>query len=373
MHPESKTQMKKAPVILTITGSDSMGGSGVQADIKTISLLGGYPVSAITSITMQNTLGIQEFYDLPAAIVAGQIEAIIDDLEPQVFKIGMVRNPEVLETIVSSLKHYKPVHTVYAPVVVSSRGDILMSDDMVAKVRKHLLPECSLVTVKRDAASFMLGHPVETVEDGVKAAEELIGKGCGAVLIQGFATPTATLTDVLLRKGEHEPAYFASPSATDFNVHGAGSNLSSAIAAYLGQGLDIRDAIVCAKTFINQQVAYACDLKGRSSELYNQLINEISAHHKTNNDVRFYADSLNVSSRYLAQVTKRIAGKAPKTLIDEYLIKAIEIQLSTTGKTVQEVAYEFGFRSQAHFAKFFKKMKGVTPSEYRKQNVNIKS
>ena len=127
------------------------------------------------------------------------------------------------------------------------------------------------------------------------------------------------------------------------------------------------------KTFINQQVAYACDLQGRSSELYNALINKISAHHKTNSDVRFYADSLNVSSRYLAQVTKRIAGKAPKTLIDEYLIKEIEIQLSTTSKTIQEVAYEFGFGSQAHFAKFFKKMKGLTPSEYRKQNVNIKS
>lgn len=365
--------MKEARVILTITGSDSTGGAGVQADIKTISMLGGHPVSAITSVTMQNTLGIQEFYDLPAPIVAGQIGAIIDDLEPQVFKIGMVRSPEVLETIVASLQRYRPAHTVYAPVVVSSRGDVLMSDLMVAKVLKLLLPACSLVTLKRSAASFMLGHPVVTVEEGVNAAMELIEKGCGAVLIQGFDTPTATLTDVLLRKGDRAHAYFASPSAADFNAHGAGSNLSSAIAAYLGQGLDVRDAIVCAKTFINQQVAYACDLQGRSSELYNALINKISAHHKTNSDVRFYADCLNVSSRYLAQVTKRIAGKAPKTLIDEYLIKEIEIQLSTTSKTIQEVAYEFGFGSQAHFAKFFKKMKGLTPSEYRKQNVNIKS
>ena len=124
--------MKTNIPILTITGSDSTGGSGVQADIKTISALGGYALSAITAITVQNTLGIQEFFNLPANIVAGQIEAIINDIQPEVVKIGMIRSVGTLNAVVGALSKYKPRQTIYDPIVYSSRGDVLMADDVIA-------------------------------------------------------------------------------------------------------------------------------------------------------------------------------------------------------------------------------------------------
>ena len=117
--------------ILTITGSDSTGGSGVQADIRTIAALGGYAVSAVTSITVQNTVGIQAFYDLPADIVKGQIEAIINDMQPDTVKIGMIRTTDTLAVIVEALSKYRPHHIIYDPIVTASNGDRLMTDDVI--------------------------------------------------------------------------------------------------------------------------------------------------------------------------------------------------------------------------------------------------
>lgn len=126
--------------ILTITGSDSTGGSGVQADIRTIAALGGYAVSAVTSITVQNTVGIQAFYDLPADIVKGQIEAIINDMQPDTVKIGMIRTTETLAIIVEALSKYRPHHIIYDPIVTASNGDRLMTDDVIMQIRHRLLP-----------------------------------------------------------------------------------------------------------------------------------------------------------------------------------------------------------------------------------------
>ena len=138
--------------ILTITGSDSTGGSGVQADIRTIAALGGYAVSAVTSITVQNTVGIQAFYDLPADIVKGQIEAIINDMQPDTVKIGMIRTTETLAVIVEALSKYRPHHIIYDPIVTASNGDRLMTDDVIMQIRHRLLPLCSMVILRESDA-----------------------------------------------------------------------------------------------------------------------------------------------------------------------------------------------------------------------------
>ncbi len=328
--------------ILTITGSDSTSGSGVQADIKTISSLGGYAVSAITSITVQNTLGIQAFFDIPSEIVSGQIEAIINDMQPRVVKIGMIRSVDVLRSITDSLNKYKPEQIIYDPIVFSSLNDILMTGDVISLIKRWLLPLCSLVVIRKRDAEYFLGCEILNDDDKLMAVKSLLALGCKAVIMQ---------EDILSQYS-----------------HGLGNSLSSAIATYLSKGVTMDEAINQAKSYINQQVVLSSDLTGRSSGLYNAFINEVIAHFRTNSDVCFYADCLNVSSRYLAQVTKRITGKSPKAIIDEYLIREIELQLTTTGKTVQELAYDFGFSSQAHFAKFFKKIEGQTPSQFRKNN-----
>ena len=321
--------MRELQPILTITGSDSTGGSGVQADIKTISELGGYAVSAITSITVQNTLGIQEFFDVPAEIVSGQIEAIMNDIQPSVVKVGMIRKVETLDVIIDALTKYRPDYIVYAPAIWSSNGDALMTEDVVSQIKYRLLPLCSAVVARKKENDIMLQD------------------------------------SKLLRRAEDGGlCVFMLDNA---NSHGLINRFSSALSVYLTQGKKMEEALVMAQDFINVEWARERNLQGRSSDLYSQFISQVVNYCRTYSDVHFYADQLNVSSRYLAQVTRRISGKTPKNIIDEYIVKEIERELTTTTHTVQEIANSFGFSSQAHLTKFFKKMNGETPSGFRQK------
>lgn len=290
--------------ILTVTGSDSTSVSGVQADIKTISALGGVAVSAITSITVQNTLGIQEFFDVPPAVVSGQIEAVVNDVQPQVVKIGMIRSVEVLNVIIDMLVKYHPRHTIYVPIIYSTAGERLMSDDVVVQVRQRLIPLCTLVIDDRHAA------------------------------------------------------------------HGESNAYASAVAVWLNQGSTVSEAQAKAEHYVRSLRPQSIWMQGRSGELYNEFLQAIDHYATTNSDVAFYANCLNVSPRYLAQVCRKMGKKSPKQIIDELLVARIADALLQTSKNVQELAYDFGFSSQAHFAKFFKKQKGQTPSEYRRKNTD---
>ena len=321
--------MKVFYPILTITGSDSTGGSGVQADIKTISELGGYAVSAITSITVQNTLGIQEFFDVPAEIVSGQIEAIMNDIQPTIVKVGMIRRVETLGVVIDALTKYRPDYIIYTPAIWSSNGDALMTEDVVSQIKYRLLPLCSVVVARKKENDIILQD-----------------------------------TKLLRMAEDNGMKVFLLDNA---NSHGLTNRFSSALAVYLNQGKKMEAALAMAQDFINVELTRESNLQGRSSELYNQFISQVNNFCRTYSDVHFYADQLNVSSRYLAQVTRRISGKTPKAIIDEYIVKEIERELSTTTHTVQEIANTFGFSSQAHLTKFFKKMRGLTPSEYRKK------
>ena len=321
--------MKVFYPILTITGSDSTGGSGVQADIKTISELGGYAVSAITSITVQNTLGIQEFFDVPAEIVSGQIEAIMNDIQPTIVKVGMIRRVETLGVVIDALTKYRPDYIIYTPAIWSSNGDALMTEDVVSQIKYRLLPLCSVVVARKKENDIILQD-----------------------------------TKLLRMAEDNGMKVFLLDNA---NSHGLTNRFSSALAVYLNQGSKMDEALAKAQDFINVELTRESNLQGRSSELYNQFISQVNNFCRTYSDVHFYADQLNVSSRYLAQVTRRISGKTPKAIIDEYIVKEIERELSTTTHTVQEIANTFGFSSQAHLTKFFKKMKGVTPSAFRQK------
>ncbi|MCQ2607854.1 MAG: bifunctional hydroxymethylpyrimidine kinase/phosphomethylpyrimidine kinase [Bacteroidales bacterium] len=312
----------KSP-ILTITGSDSTGGSGIQADIKTISELGGYAVSAITSITVQTTLGIQEFFDVPANIIAGQIEAIFNDVQPKIIKIGMIRNHTIIPIICDAIRKNQPQYTIYAPVVHSATGEALMNKQVLDCIQKELIPLCNLIIVKKEDAN---------------------------ILHSGDFTDKLHIID-------------------DSPLHGYANKFSSAIAVFLGKGATPEKAIESAQAYLNTQIVHSPNLAGRCNELYNEFINAIAKYGKNYSDVQFYAEQLNVSSRYLSQVTKRISGMAPKTIIDNYIIKEIETELKTTGKSIQEIANDFGFSSQAHFTKFFKKMKNISPREFRKTSI----
>ena len=318
---------KLLKTILTITGSDSTGGSGVQADIRTIAALGGYAVSAVTSVTVQNTLGIQAFYDLPAEIVRGQIEAIINDMQPDTVKVGMIRTTETLAVVVDVLLKYRPHHIIYDPIVTASNGDRLLSDDVITQIRCRLLPLCSLVILREGETEKIFNSP------SLKGKKE-----------------TDVCTYVL----------------DDPLQHGLANSFSSSLAVYLSQDEPMEQAIKHAREYVRTLITRKSDISGRSSQLYYEFLEAVQLHYRTNRDVAFYADCLNVSPRYLSQVAHRISGKSPKTIIDHTLAEALACQLRTTQKTIQEIAYEHGFASQAQFSKFFKKLMGHSPSEWRR-------
>ena len=290
--------------ILTITGSDGTGGSGVQADIRLISEMGGRAVSAVTSITVQNTLGIDEFYDLPADVVRLQLESIINDLQPQVVKVGLLRRIDVVETVAEVLRRYKPRHVVYAPVLKSSKGDLLVSPKTYAAIERELLPLCTVVLTPND------------LPDGA-------------------------------------------PS------HGRANRFASAVAIGLSRGQSVEEAIDGARTLLRDAPADYADGSSRSSELYNQFINAVERFFHRYADVTFYAEQLNVSPRYLGQVTRRIAGRSPKSIIDERLTAEIVKYLTTTGTPLKAIAQRLGFSSQAQLSRYFKKQKGVSPRQYK--------
>lgn len=305
--------------ILTITGSDSTGESGVQADIRAITSLGCTAVSAITSVTIQNTLGIQEFYDLPASVVGGQIEAIVNDVQPQAVKVGMVRREQTLDVVVGTLQKYRPQFVIYDPVLFSTRGDQLMGEEVLRQVRLRLFPLCTAIVVNlRDAHKIL---------------------------------------------GDEAPAnvYFIDGQSW----HGLANGFSSSLAAYLCQGLDMAVAVEKARQFSQHQLSAATNLQGRGSQLYNDFVHAVQQQHRHNSDVAYYADRLNVSSAYLGQVSRRIAGRSPKAIIDDCIVADIESQLLTTSQSIQQIALELGFSSQAHLSRFFRKLVGQTPSEYR--------
>ncbi|MBR4276065.1 MAG: bifunctional hydroxymethylpyrimidine kinase/phosphomethylpyrimidine kinase [Prevotella sp.] len=295
--------------ILTITGSDGTGGSGVQADIRLIGELGGIAASAVTSITVQNTLGIQEFYDLPAAVVRQQVEAIINDLQPQVVKIGLLRRIDVVETLAEVLSHYKPRHIIYAPVLRSTHGDKLVSPDVYDAIQRLLIPLCTVVLEPSDL-----------------------------------------------------------PEAS--RRHGHANQLSSAVAFYLSQDEEIADAMLHARTFLKQLPAAYAEGNSRSEELYNRFLDEVDRYYSHYADVSFYAEQLNVSPRYLAQVTRNIAGRSPKYIIDERIVSEIATMLTATNYPLKDIAQRLGFSSQAHLSRFFKKHKGISPTEYKYNNTN---
>lgn len=267
--------------ILSITGSDGVGGAGIQADIKTISALGAYAATAITSVTVQNTFGIQEVFDLPADNIKKQIEAVMDDLHPEVVKVGMVRNRETAIAIVRLLDLYKPKHVVLDPGIVSAHGKLLVEKNLLKDIRKALFPQSSILCLKCKAIEHLLGTTIKSVEEGVVAAKTLLKEGNNAVLLLGGAFGNGAITDILVEDGNEEPTYYSSLGVIDRSSHGIGGVLSSAIATYLAQGKELHEAIEQARDYVNRLVIYSIDLHiGKGGNLL---------HHNSNTNITTHA------------------------------------------------------------------------------------
>jgi hydroxymethylpyrimidine/phosphomethylpyrimidine kinase len=244
------------PVALTIAGSDSSGGAGIQADLKTFAALGVYGASVITALTAQNTNGVSAIHTIPAEFVTAQTDAVFGDLEVKAVKIGMLAQRATVDAVAAGLTRWSPRHIVLDPVMVATSGDRLLASDAVEGLRTRLIPRASLITPNLPEAAALLGEAVATNEAAIESqGKRLLSMGCAAVLINGGHGQGSESTDYLFRSSG--TIALAAPRTATKNTHGTGCSLSSAIAAGLAKGEDLETAVRHAKTWISAAIAAA--------------------------------------------------------------------------------------------------------------------
>lgn len=251
--------MKRYSVILSIAGSDCSGGAGIQADIKTISALGGYAASVVTAVTVQNTLGVQAVHAIPAEIVRGQIEAVMDDLVPDALKIGMVTDMLMVRVIADCLRKYRPRYVVYDPVMVSTSGRKLMDEAAIDEIKESLFPWVSLITPNLDEVEVLTGHKPSTLEEMQQAARQLSQRYATSVLVKGGHLLGEEMIDVL-HSGE-ETYIYKEKKIESTNLHGTGCTLSSAIATHLAQGFSMNEAVAKSKRYVTLAIEAGKELE----------------------------------------------------------------------------------------------------------------
>ncbi|RQH01695.1 bifunctional hydroxymethylpyrimidine kinase/phosphomethylpyrimidine kinase [Bradyrhizobium sp. RP6] len=244
------------PVALTIAGSDSSGGAGIQADLKTFAALGVYGASVITALTAQNTRGVIGIHAVPAGFVAEQIDAVFSDLDIGAVKIGMVAQAASIDAIAAALSRWSPRHVVLDPVMVATSGDRLLASEAVDALRTSLIPLAAVITPNLPEAAALLDEPVAASEAEIESqGRRLLALGCGAVLVKGGHGEGAESIDYLVDADSR--IALAAPRIATRNTHGTGCSLSSAIAAGLARGENLENAVRNAKAWISAAIAAA--------------------------------------------------------------------------------------------------------------------
>ncbi|MGQ9724838.1 MAG: bifunctional hydroxymethylpyrimidine kinase/phosphomethylpyrimidine kinase [Tepidimonas sp.] len=245
------------PRVLSIAGSDSGGGAGIQADLKTIAALGCFGMTAITALTAQNTLGVRAIQGIPATFLKEQIAAVVEDIGVDAVKIGMLHAPDIVEAVAWAIDTYQLPNVVLDPVMVATSGDTLIEDETIGQLVRELFPRATVVTPNLDEAALLLGRPLTRADELEEAAAELLQRGAAAVLLKGGHLQEAVVTDVLAIRGE-PPAYWTRLTGERIpsdNVHGTGCTLSSAIAAFLAVGQTLEEAVQSAHGWVRGAIA----------------------------------------------------------------------------------------------------------------------
>lgn len=257
--------MEKTYKVLSIAGSDPSGGAGIQADIKTITSLGGYAATAITAVTVQNTLGVKSVFAIPPQVVSEQIDAVMEDIEPQAIKIGMVKDVQIVRTIADAIKRHSPQIVIYDPVMVSTSGHKLIDDDVIDVIENELIPLSTLITPNLNEAEVLLGRRIEGVAQMDDAAAELSDRYGINVLIKGGHLSNEMMSDVLCRKQNDNINslpdrlfHFTAKRVDTRNLHGTGCTLSSAIATFMAKGCNLQKAIAQAKEYVTCAIEAGC-------------------------------------------------------------------------------------------------------------------
>ncbi len=237
------------PRVLSIAGSDSGGGAGIQADLKTFAALGCYGMTAITALTAQNTLGVRSIHGAPPAMLRDQIDAVLEDMGVHAVKIGMLHSPEIVRTVAEAIDRHGLTHVVLDPVMVATSGAVLIDNPAIAVLVKELFPRAAVVTPNLDEAALLVGRALTTEADLQAAALELLAMGAQAVLVKGGHLAGDMVCDVLALPGGMVH-WMRAPRIDTPNTHGTGCTLSSAIAAHLATGSSLIDAVQGARAYV---------------------------------------------------------------------------------------------------------------------------
>lgn len=249
----------KLPVALTIAGSDSGGGAGIQADLKTFAALGCHGTSAITAITVQNTLGVQDAFDLPPGLIRAQIDAVVDDLVPRATKTGMLSSSVIIGAVARAVQERALEPLVVDPVMVAKGGHRLLAEDAVTSLRERLLPLATIVTPNLPEAEVLLDRPLAARWEREAAARDLVALGCRAAVIKGGHAEGDA--DDVLCDGEHV-VWLRGERLDTGNTHGSGCTFASAIAAGLARGLELEAAVREAKRFVTGAIRRSLEIGG---------------------------------------------------------------------------------------------------------------
>ena len=245
-------------VVLSIAGSDSSAGAGIQADLKAIAACGGYGVTALTAITAQNTRGVQASAPVGTTLLRQQLESLFSDVRIGAAKTGMLANAEQVQTVADFLRRHKLVNLVVDPVMVSTSGALLLENDAIEVMRRELLPLATVVTPNRHELAVLADQAIDNMDEAVTAARQLIANGVSAVLITGGHFDESEAADLLVTSQSTQR--FAARRVATLHTHGTGCTLSAALATYLAHGLALADAVAAAKGYVTEALRDAIAL-----------------------------------------------------------------------------------------------------------------
>lgn len=255
LQPQKKRNMKHYNTVLTIAGSDSGGGAGIQADIKSISATGGYAASAITAVTVQNTMGVRSIFPVDIATITGQVDAVLSDIGAKAVKIGMLHSEEVVLAVADVLKRHAVTNIVLDPVMVSTSGHRLIEESAIQSLTRVLIPMARVITPNLPEAEILCGRSIVGQNDFPEVAKSLSMDGRVSVLLKAGHLNGDYLTDVFYNAESDTILELKSKRLDTRNTHGTGCTLSSALASYLAQGLPLDDAVKSAKDYISRAIA----------------------------------------------------------------------------------------------------------------------
>ena len=251
--------MRTYRTVLSIAGSDSIGGAGIQADLKTFSALGVYGMTAITALTAQNTQSVLHIMPASEQNLRLQLDAVFTDVVPDAVKIGMLHNEALIDVVIKAIDRYRPRNIVLDPVMISTSGCALLSPTSVDLLKNELMPRCNIVTPNLLEAQALAGHKITDIQSLYAAGEELT-KLCAAVLIKGGHSEGNEVSDYLFEIGKECPECYTIRRVDTVNTHGTGCTLSSAIAANLALGYDLHTSVARAKDYISKAISEGADV-----------------------------------------------------------------------------------------------------------------